>query len=762
MNITRRFALSLVLAAGSVVSAVPQGVLAQGQPDAAVAAPKSNQAIAADIWASARKGNLDAILAAVDQVPADRAEMAGVVADFKTLKENIAKREANRDQQLAKISARLDEALTKEPTPLNLSRALKEAVELHMYTRESEKAKLLKSDKVAGLIRAADKAAHEAEIKGDWIFASELFGRLNLLLEDNGSYKKDAERLVDRLGMIALYTPEYFWQLRDARQKLEEKGKPLPAYNAEGKDFADKLKGITARPLMSAIEQAADGHVERVGMRKLLLGGLDHVRTMVTTHDLDRAFPGLANKEASDEFLKFVNEKIASLTERKTQPTVDDARSIVSDLLATNRSTVKVADEAVIHEFGNGAFGELDEFSQIIWPDELARFKRMTEGAFMGVGIQIQMDEESQMIKVVQPLDGTPAQRAGVRSGDFLKKINDVSAVGLSLDQAIEKITGPKGTPVKLTFERAGKDVEFELKRGAIPIRTAKGWKRTGETDTDWDYMVDKSAGIGYVRLSGFNDNTTEELHAAIRSMQQANTGLNGIVLDLRFNPGGLLTQAVSVANTFIAQGRVVYTMGAGGKTGDNHYAEPEGQVVRTGTPIVVLINDGSASASEIVSGAIEYYGKQGDINAIVLGHRSFGKGSVQNVIPLTSSPNSPNATWMKLTKQYYHLPDGRVIHRKPNATDWGVSPDLAVEMLPKQITDALILRIDADTPPEGRINRKVEEGEQALGEPEAERLISEGFDLQLETAVAVLKAQAVAKQAQATAQGQKDPAKGG
>jgi carboxyl-terminal processing protease len=410
----------------------------------------------------------------------------------------------------------------------------------------------------------------------------------------------------------------------------------------------------------------------------------------------------------------------------------------------------------MIHEFGNGAFGALDEFSQIIWPDELQRFKRMTEGSFTGVGIQIQLDEESQMIKVVQPLEGTPAQKAGVHAGDLLKKINDNSAVGLSLDQAIEQITGKRGTPVKLTVDRAGKDVDFDLLRDTIPIRTAKGWKRTGESDTDWDYMVDKTTGIGYVRLSGFNDNTTEELHAAIRSMQQSPGGLNGIILDLRFNPGGLLTQAVSVANTFIADGKVVYTEGAGGTPGDIHYAEKEGQVVTTGIPIVVLVNDGSASASEIVSGAVQFYGKNNSINAIVLGHRSFGKGSVQNVIPLSMS------TYMKLTKQYYHLPDKRIVHRKPGAKDWGVTPDLTVEMLPKQITDALTLRIDADTPPEGRINRKVEEGETALGDPEPDRLINEGFDLQLEAAVAILKAQAVAKMQQSTAQGQKDPAKGG
>ncbi|HZW07452.1 MAG TPA: S41 family peptidase [Phycisphaerales bacterium] len=755
MNITRRFALSLVLAAGTLVAS--GSVLhAQAQPVAA-SANLSTQAIAADIWQKARDGDLDALLALVDSLPADRPELAEVVADFKTLKANIAKRETAREAQIAKVTAKLDEQIAKEPTPLNLSRALKEAIELHMLSREADKAAVLTTPRVAELIKTADKAAHEAEAKGDWVFASELFARLNMLLEDQGTYREDAERLVDRLGMIRLYTPKLFWEMRNARQKMEEKGKPLPAFNAQGEDFAAKLKGITQTALIKALSMAGEGHVERVGTKKILIGGMQRVRTMITTHDLNQAFPGLADKEASAQMLGYIDEQIAALSKRAGEVTRDQVPVVVADLLASNRSTIKLPDEAVIHEFGNGAFGELDEFSQIIWPDELQRFKRMTEGSFTGVGIQIQLDEESQMIKVVQPLEGTPAQKAGVRAGDLLKKINDTSAVGLSLDQAIEQITGKRGTLVRLTVDRAGKDVEFELERDTIPIRTAKGWKRTGDSDTDWDYMVDKNAGIGYVRLSGFNDNTTEELHTAIRSMQQSPAGLNGIVLDLRFNPGGLLTQAVSVANTFISDNElVVYTEGAGGAAGEKHYGERGGQVVRNSTPIVVLINDGSASASEIVSGAVEHYGKRGDINAVVIGHRSFGKGSVQNVIPLSST------TYMKLTKQYYHLPDKRVIHRKPGAKDWGVTPDLTVEMLPKQITDALTLRIDADTPPEGRINRKVEDGEQALGDPDPDRLIAEGFDLQLETAVAILKAQAVARQTQKTAQGQNPPRKGG
>jgi carboxyl-terminal processing protease len=746
MNIARRVVFSFLLAAGTAVS--PAMVWAQ--PPAAVAPAANVDAVASDVWAKARANDLDGVVAAGEALPADSA----LGTWFKTLKANLAKREMSRTAQIEKVTKKLDELMATDTAPLTLSKALKEAVELHMLTKEGEKVQLLASERMQKLMKQSDAAARKAEKDGDWLMANELFGRLNLLLEDLGTYKPDAERLVDRLGMIRLYTPQRFWDLRDARQKMDKDAKPLPPFNATGEEFKQKLKGITSGAVLTALSKAADGHVERVPMRTMLAGGLDHVRTLLTTHDLEKAFPGIANPETLATMLKFVDKHTAELKASKVDPTDFQVSTLVNEMLITSADSVKVPAEVLLHEFGNGAFGELDEFSAIIWPAEVAAFNRITGGSFNGVGIQIQLDEESQLIKVVQPIDGTPAQRAGVKAGDFIKKIGETSAIGMSLDQAIEQITGPRGTHVVLTMERAGQDVPFDLIRSKIPIRTARGWKRTGTGDSDWDYFVDHESKIGYVRLSGFNENTTTELHAAVRQMQEA--GVNGIILDLRFNPGGLLDQAVSVANTFVAEGNIVSTRSFGGVREQEEDATPNGQLVKNGVPIVVLINNGAASASEIVSGAIRFYGNNGAINAVVMGERSFGKGSVQNVMTLTAT----GSMQMKLTRQYYYLPDGVCIHKRPGAKEWGVEPNLKVEMLPKQIADAYTLRVDADTPPEGRVVRKVLEGEEPLGDPDPQRLLTEGFDLQLETAVVVLKAQAAARSAHLTAHN--TPLKGG
>ena len=715
-------------------------------PAVVVPKPASLSQLAANSWTLARKDDIEGLLQLGEQFKGTGdAQGTALAQAYAQLEANLAKREAQRQAQGAKLSAKIAELLAKEHTPLNLSNALKEGVELHMLTKAGERDALLAQPQMQDLIKEADAAARDAEAKGDWILANELFARLHLLLEEPGTYKHDWRRMSERLTMLRLYNPKRFYDLRSARQMLEEDKKPLPPYNDTGENYADKLRGIDRRSVVTALQRAAERHVERRKTSDMLIGGLTSVRTLVTTHDLDEVFPGLNDQAALADFVGFIDRKIAQLSAPAQQPTPLQVDQLLGELGALSARTIKVPDGAILHEFGSGAFDRLDEFSEIIWPDQVARFRRMTEGSFIGVGIQIQMDEESQLIKVVQPIEGTPAAKAGVQSGDLIKKINEKSAVGMGLDQAIEQITGKAGTPVSMTMDRDGKEIVFNMIRNRIPIRTAKGWKRTGNADVDWDWFIDRDAGIGYVRLSGFNETTTQELHDAVKAM---GAGLRGLILDLRFNPGGLLNEAVTVSNTFIPKGTIVYTESAGGKREQTEGAEPEGQLVKD-IPVIVLINDGSASASEIVSGAIRHYSRLNEIPALVMGSRSFGKGSVQNVMPLGRDMQ------MKLTTQYYHLPGGELIHRREGAKSWGVEPTLHVEMLPKQIGDALTLRLDADAPPEGRVVRKPRDGEEPLGDPNPDRLINEGFDLQLETALLLLRTQSAAAKT-ATAQGHK------
>ena len=393
-------------------------------------------------------------------------------------------------------------------------------------------------------------------------------------------------------------------------------------------------------------------------------------------------------------------------------------------------------EEALLHEFGNGAMSALDDYTAIIWPDELSRFRRSTQGEFIGIGVQIQLDE-LQNIKIVTPLEGTPAQRAGVRSDDIIKKIDGLSAIGLGLDQAVEIITGPANTKVTVTVERMGDNGEpfekdFTIVRQKIDLPTVKGWSKTGPGDTDWNYFIDEQDGIGYLRLTGFTQDSTSEFDRAVSTMKSQ--GLNALILDLRYNPGGLLDQAVQLASRFVSRGMIVKTVDASGITESlNDAVRVPDRMKVNDIPVIVLINEGSASASEILSGAIQAGAHQGKLDALVLGNRSFGKGSVQNVYLL------PGATAaMKVTTNYYQIDAPRMIHKVPGSTEWGIEPDLKVDMLPSQQQDALLLRRDADVLPLDENGNIIQDAER----PDPNTLITDGTDLQVNTALVLLKSQ--------------------
>ncbi|MGQ0626639.1 MAG: S41 family peptidase, partial [Phycisphaerales bacterium] len=664
------------LLAGLVALGAPVFAQQTASPPASTAATGSDR-ISDAMWTAAKSGLAESAVVGPARALGDAPELAAIRSSTASFAANLTAREELRVKESERVTKELDEALALEPTSTNLSKALKSAVELHVLA--IDKPAVLRQERIQSLIKKAETAGRIAEADGDWLAASTLYGRLNILLEDQATYKSDVRRLGDRLTMIRLYAPERLYELRN-KARLQEGLKPLPKYNAVGEDFAFKLKDVTPAMVYTALVAASEGHIEAKGLRNVLLGSLESVRTMATTTDLRSAFPGLGDDARRAEFVELVDRRLSAVKSAPNDPDKFELQDIINDVLRGSAATVQVPPAAILHEMGNGGFDRLDEFSQIIWPDELARFNRLMTSQFIGVGVQIQLDDETQMIKVVSPLEGTPAFRAGIKAGDFIKKIDEKDAVGMNIDQAVEQITGRAGTKVVLTMEREGKDLPFDLRRESIPLRTAKGWRREGIRDNDWDWYIDPSNKIGYIRLTQFQPSTTAELHRAIDQLQ-ARGGCNGLILDLRFNPGGLLDQAVSVANTFIDQGLVVSTKSGSTKgamrVNDRHFAQA-GESRLGKTPLVVLINEGSASASEIVSGALRYYADKGKLDAVVIGARSYGKGSEQTVTDLGDKAR------MKLTRQYYFLPDDRLIHRRDHSTDWGVEPHFKVEMLPK------------------------------------------------------------------------------
>ncbi len=314
----------------------------------------------------------------------------------------------------------------------------------------------------------------------------------------------------------------------------------------------------------------------------------------------------------------------------------------------------KPDDAKLIEAAINGMLSSLDPHSAFLNKKHFDDMQIQTRGQFGGLGIEVTM--ENGLIKVVAPIEGTPAERAGIQANDLITHLDDEQVLGLTLEQAVEKMRGPVNTPIRLTVVRKGVEEPFEVKiiRDIIRIKSVR--KRI-EGD------------VGYVRISTFNEQTYRLLKEAIAEIErEVGSKLKGYVLDLRNNPGGLLDQAIAVSDAFLEKGAIVLTRGRNPEESRRSNARP-GDLIK-GKKLVVLINGGSASASEIVAGALQDHNR-----ATVVGTRSFGKGSVQTIIPLGQHGA------IRLTTARYYTPSGRSIQAK------GIEPDVVVEQdLPEEL----------------------------------------------------------------------------
>lgn len=368
--------------------------------------------------------------------------------------------------------------------------------------------------------------------------------------------------------------------------------------------------------------------------------------------------------------------------------------------------------EELVHGALKGMLGSLDPHSEFMEPTAFEELKEDTEGEFSGVGMQV--TQRGEELVVVAPMEDTPAFEAGILPGDKIRKIDGKSTEGLGVPDAVKLLRGKPGTPVTLTIEREGipQPKEFPLKRQTIQVYTAK------DIHNRRDFPVDDNK-VGYVRLTQFGEKTGVELEEALRKMDKA--GMQSLVLDLRGNPGGLLDEAVAVSEKFLKRGEpIVSTEGRNPANNIQRKASGSGKKwLAKDLPMVILVNGGSASASEIVSGALQDLKR-----ATIIGQKSFGKGSVQSVLPM------PDGSALRLTTAKYYTPSHKVIHGR------GILPDVLVAM-----TEDEEIAIQLGRIPGGKDNL-----DQALKAFPAERqvklreLVQQNRDLQLEKAKEVLK----------------------
>ena len=395
---------------------------------------------------------------------------------------------------------------------------------------------------------------------------------------------------------------------------------------------------------------------------------------------------------------------LPSLTTAQSQNSEETYRqlSLFGDVFQRVRSSYveEIADKELIEAAINGMLTSLDPHSSFLPDDSFRKMQVQTTGRFGGLGIEVTLD--SGFVKVVSPIDDTPAAKAGLQPEDYIIAVDEETILGLTLNEAVERMRGPIGSEVIITVQR-GQDEPFDVLiiRDEIKIKSVRS-----------ELFED----VGYIRITTFSEQTTPGLINAVDELmsQAGEAGLAGLVLDVRNNPGGLLGEAIKVSDAFLEEGEIVATRGRNDADISHAYATPGD--IAAGLPIVVLINSGSASASEIVAGALKDHNR-----AILMGNRSFGKGSVQSVIPM----NGFGA--MRLTTARYYTPSGISIQAK------GISPDIEVEL-------ARIEAVDQGLRREEDLRGALDSADNATDEEAEEAFDQSAIDYQLARAIDLLR----------------------
>ncbi len=519
------------------------------------------------------------------------------------------------------------------------------------------------------LVERSEARGQEFVNQGRWLDALTVYAGLSELEEDNKAYEDRVTSVRRHVRVLRLYGREEPNASRATSRPVD----PEPTWQ-------ELVQGVDAAMAEKVISQLDSYYVTAVDYAQLARGALAAVKVLAETPQVTETFPGLADASKRQAFLAAVDDQLRAI-ETRDRPDHLDLTLALNSVLRSSERTVNIPVAVLVVEFTDGFLSELDEFSSMVWPYDMADFEKHTMGHFYGVGIQIGK-EPGEPLKVITPLADSPAFKAGIKPGDLILAVDGRATQDVGIDKLIRMITGEKGTKVTLRIKRAGHLDPFDvtLTRQEISLATVRGWQ--SRPDGQWEYLIDDQAKIAYVRILQFTEQTVEALEGVLD--QIADAGVRSLVLDLRYNPGGLLRSATDVADEFLRGGRVVSTEGRQTRR-QTISATPGGRYLDG--DLVMLVNQVSASAAEIVSGAVQDWDR-----GLIVGQRTYGKETVQNVIPIRR-----DRAVLKLTTAYYYLPSGRLLHGHNGREEWGIAPDVEVRMTPKQIKRWLEVRQKTD-----------------------------------------------------------------
>lgn len=500
----------------------------------------------------------------------------------------------------------------------------------------------LNSGWLQDLTNVSLEAATKHREKSEWRDAWRLYSQLSSLFERQPHYQRLEHEVLTHLRLDSMFKKGAHWDERVEKVRWSDAKKALQfigEYYVEPPDY----KPITAR-----------------GLEQLLL--------LTESKTAREEFNGLQDEDKVQEFKLRIQKHLDQVNQSPNVDRVECVQRFRRVVKSINRETINLPETLLVSELMRGALDPLDDFTTIIWPQDSKEFDKHTRGNFVGVGISI-IKNRADEIEVVTPMDDAPAYRAGIQAGDIIAQVDGKPLdKDISINKVVQVITGPRGTMVTLTIRRGDQELEFDLKRSRVKIMSVKGVKRNENNPERWDHWLDEEMGIAYVRITNFQRNTVEDLLNTLSELQAG--GMSGLILDLRGNPGGLLDSAWQMSSLFLERRDTVVSTKGRLKSEDNIFLAPHDGPYAD-LPLAVLVDKRSASASEIVSGAVR------DNHAgTVIGERTFGKFSVQNLITLGRS-----GAKLKITTAKYYLPSGVSLHRDPTSETWGVEPEIPIRL---------------------------------------------------------------------------------
>lgn len=552
------------------------------------------------------------------------------------------------DKQIAELQKLSLDADVNEPN--DLGEIFKVIGKANEFADKQQKEALLKDEFVQSIISRSLTKAAASEAEGKWIDSyTQSYFWLKMLDPNNKQYSDHAEELMEKSVIKAM--------LQDS-----------PCQTS-----AERYDGIKKDMFTWAITVLQSRYIDMLSFREMAVNALNKCLLMADVlqfADLIESSNIKIDTDGIDAFTMGIRTFLVDVKQDPAGPGRDEFISVFEKTLTLNEATIKLPQEILIAHFAEASFKSLDPHTALIWSAQIKNFQKSINQEFTGIGIEISKEEGP--LKVVSLLPGTPAYSSGLDAGDIIQSVDGETTEDMSIQCAVTKITGQAGTNVMLGVLHEGtkEPEDITITRARIIVPTIRGWQRTEKGK--WRHMLDEDDRIGYIRITSFTPTTVDDFEKALRQLEKA--GMKSLIIDLRNDPGGLLSAAVGIVDKFIDEGRIVSThprfnwpITEWAKKSKTHPSYP----------LVILINSSSASASEIVAGAL------GDVvhsRAIIVGERSYGKGSVQTILPSFRG----NAQ-LKYTTAYYHLPSGKRVEtrdamKKQGRDDWGVAPHVTVK----------------------------------------------------------------------------------